>query len=95
MFMARYRRCPSNQVLVIYGKFTGSATGTRCLHGGGTSGQCGHPSCVPLTCASQGISCGPAGDGCGGQLDCGTCVAPQTCGGGGVAGACGGIGPVK
>jgi len=34
MFITRYRRCPSNQVLVIYGKFTGSATGTRCLHGG-------------------------------------------------------------
>lgn len=34
MFMTRYRRCPSNQVLVIYGKYTGSATGTRCLHGG-------------------------------------------------------------
>jgi flotillin len=30
----RYRRCPSNRVLVIYGKFTGSPTGTRCLHGG-------------------------------------------------------------
>jgi len=34
MFFTRYRRCPSNKVLVIYGKFTGSATGTRCLHGG-------------------------------------------------------------
>jgi flotillin len=34
MFMTRYRRCPSNKVLVIYGKFTGSPTGTRCLHGG-------------------------------------------------------------
>ncbi|MSQ96108.1 MAG: flotillin family protein [Gemmataceae bacterium] len=34
MFLTRYRRCPSNQVLVIFGKFTGSATGTRCLHGG-------------------------------------------------------------
>jgi flotillin len=30
----RYRRCPSNRVMVIYGKFTGSPTGTRCLHGG-------------------------------------------------------------
>ncbi len=34
MFLTRYKRCPSNQVLVIYGKYTGSATGTRCLHGG-------------------------------------------------------------
>ena len=30
----RYKRCPSNRILVIYGKFTGSPTGTRCLHGG-------------------------------------------------------------
>jgi flotillin len=34
MFMTRYKRCPSNKVLVVYGKYTGSATGTRCLHGG-------------------------------------------------------------
>lgn len=34
MFMTRYKRCPSNKVLVIYGKYTGSPTGTRCLHGG-------------------------------------------------------------
>jgi len=34
LFITRYRRCPSNQVLVVYGKFTGSPTGTRCLHGG-------------------------------------------------------------
>ena len=30
----RYKRCPSNRVLVIFGKMTGSPTGTRCLHGG-------------------------------------------------------------
>jgi flotillin len=30
----RYKRCPSNRVMVIYGKYTGSPTGTRCLHGG-------------------------------------------------------------
>ena len=41
------------------------------------------PTCTPETCMRQGFNCGPAGDGCGGQLDCGTCTAPQTCGGGG------------
>jgi hypothetical protein len=42
----------------------------------------GSSSCVPQTCADQGITCGPAGDGCGGPLDCGNpCVLPQTCGG--------------
>ncbi|MCI0739056.1 MAG: flotillin family protein [Gemmataceae bacterium] len=34
LFVRRYKRCPSNQVLVIFGKYTGSPTGTRCLHGG-------------------------------------------------------------
>ncbi len=34
LLITRYKRCPSNRILVIYGKFTGSATGTRCLHGG-------------------------------------------------------------
>jgi flotillin len=34
MLMGRYKRCPSNRVLVIYGKYTGSPSGTRCLHGG-------------------------------------------------------------
>ncbi len=48
------------------------------------------PTCTPETCASQGITCGPAGDGCGNLLACGTCTAPQTCGGGGVPGTCGG-----
>jgi hypothetical protein len=63
--------------------------------GGGTPGVCGSPpgnTCVPLTCAEQNIDCGPAGDGCGNVLaSCGTCPTPQTCGGGGVAGQCGGM----
>jgi hypothetical protein len=45
---------------------------------------------TPLTCAQQGFNCGPAGDGCGHLLQCGTCTAPQTCGGGGMSGVCGG-----
>jgi hypothetical protein len=46
------------------------------------------PACVPQTCASQGVQCGQAADGCGGVLNCGTC-STGTCGGGGVAGKCG------
>ncbi|MHB8418325.1 MAG: IgGFc-binding protein [Myxococcales bacterium] len=56
-------------------------------------GFTGNPgNCKPLSCADQGLSCGPAGDGCGGQIDggCGSCPAPSSCGGGGVLGACGG-----
>ena len=34
-FMAsRYRRCPSNRILVIFGR-VGSGRASRCLHGGG------------------------------------------------------------
>jgi hypothetical protein len=47
------------------------------------------PTCTKTTCAAQKIACGPAGDGCGGVLDCGTCNPPLTCGGGGVASQCG------
>jgi hypothetical protein len=47
--------------------------------------------CIPLTCQQQNVNCGFTGDGCGNLLDCGSCVAPSTCGGGGVPGQCGGI----
>jgi hypothetical protein len=42
-----------------------------------------------VTCASLGASCGIQGDGCGGQIDCGSCTAPATCGGAGKLNACG------
>jgi hypothetical protein len=55
--------------------------------GGGTI----DPNCVPTTCEKQGTECGPQGDGCGGIIpDCGQCVAPATCGGGGSPSKCGG-----
>ena len=34
MIVKRYRRCPSNQVLVVYGK-VGGGQSSNCLHGGG------------------------------------------------------------
>jgi hypothetical protein len=46
--------------------------------------------CVPKTCVQQGYTCGQAGDGCGGVLNCGTCQNGQTCGGAGVQFKCGG-----
>jgi hypothetical protein len=46
--------------------------------------------CGLQTCATQGATCGPIGDGCGGVVDCGTCTAPETCGGGGMHFTCGG-----
>ncbi len=35
MLVRQYRRCPSNRVLVVYGKVAGQRA-ARCLHGGGT-----------------------------------------------------------
>jgi hypothetical protein len=53
-------------------------------------GECGHNStCQPYTCVDFGWDCGIAGDGCGGQIDCGECIPPETCGGGGFPGHCG------
>ncbi len=37
------------------------------------------PTCTALTCNDQNIKCGPAGNGCGGQIDCGPCPAGQVC----------------
>ncbi len=48
------------------------------------------PKCTPTNCTALGYKCGQAGDGCGGIIDCGTCVAPATCGGGGTPFQCGG-----
>ncbi len=73
------------------------AVGESC-GGGGAPSVCGVPTtpdagnsgCVPTTCTTLGLDCGPAGDGCGGVLQCGTCTAPETCGGGGTPSQCGG-----
>ncbi|MDH5399791.1 MAG: SPFH domain-containing protein [Cyclobacteriaceae bacterium] len=34
LFIARYKRCPSNKILVVYGK-VGQDKSARCIHGGG------------------------------------------------------------
>ncbi len=55
------------------------------IQDGGSAQQ---SSCVPKTCAQQGFNCGPNGDTCGGEIDCGTCAAGDQCGIGGFS-ACG------
>ena len=42
--------------------------------GGGNPGVPGVCGCTPNTCAAQGGACGTIPDGCGGTLDCGSCV---------------------
>jgi hypothetical protein len=66
----------------------GGSTGTGIDFDGGHDGA----TCAgATTCAKAGVQCGPTGDGCGGILQCGTCTAPETCGGGGMPGVCGAI----
>ena len=61
------------------------AAGQSCING-----ACVSTPCNKVSCKTLGLSCGPAGDGCGGTQDCGDCtVAGQTCGGGGTPGVCG------
>jgi hypothetical protein len=60
--------------------------GSLCTCSRFCSGQC-----MSQGCESLGIECGPAVDPCSQKtLDCGTCPPPQTCGGGGIPGVCGG-----
>ncbi|MGH7272738.1 MAG: hypothetical protein ACREJ3_20100, partial [Polyangiaceae bacterium] len=66
--------------------------------GGGGFSKCGNPLtppdggpiCTPKTCMDLGYTCGPNSDGCGHEIDCGTCVSPAFCGGGGKFSVCGG-----
>ena len=45
--------------------------------------------CHPTSCLTLAFDCGTADDGCGGTLDCGTCMPPQWCGGSGSPNVCG------
>src|SRR5215467_809828 len=71
--------------------FCGGGGFSKC--GGNANVLDGGTNCVPGTCASEGIQCGKAGDGCGGLVNggqpCGTCTPPQICGGGGTPSVCG------
>ncbi len=63
--------------------------GTSCEATDAGGSACAIAPCTKVSCATLHLSCGMAGDGCGGTQDCGDCVLPQTCGGGGVNGVCG------
>lgn len=46
--------------------------------------------CTPTSCAAEGANCGSVPNGtCPYALDCGSCAAPHTCGGGGTPNVCG------
>jgi hypothetical protein len=87
----------------------GTCVGNEFCGGGGFS-RCGGvvpvatdsscpPPCSARTCQQAGFNCGVNSDGCGNLLNCGTCQAPDFCGGGGFS-VCGhptvldgGVGP--
>jgi hypothetical protein len=65
------------------------AAGFSTCGGGYGLGPDGGPICNPTTCTALGFDCGPAADGCGGLLQCGTCQSPLVCGAAGSPGRCG------
>ena len=72
----------------VYSEVTvGSPTGTAPW--AGDAGILTNACCTPITSCPSGDNCGCVSNGCGGTLTCGTCAAPQTCGGGGTPNVCG------
>src|ERR1700722_6418274 len=68
----------------------GDATmGPPGMLGGDSSTDGGTGMCTPKTCAQLGYDCGTNADGCGGTIDCGSCMSPQFCGAAGYS-KCGG-----
>lgn len=67
----------------VIGSACSSDSSSTDANTGGTAGDSG--SCTPVTCASEGRSCGSLDDGCGATLSCGSCAAPASCN----AGVCG------
>jgi hypothetical protein len=60
----------------------GQCTSPQTCGGGGVAGQCGAGdagSCIPKSCADQGVECGTASDGCGNVLTCPSCATGFTC----------------
>jgi hypothetical protein len=52
-----------------------SCTAPQTCGGSGVAGECG---CTPNSCAQTNATCGVVSDGCGGQIDCGTCATGST-----------------
>jgi hypothetical protein len=68
----------------------GTCTPPQTCGGGGAGGpaKCGMGPCPPKSCQDLGFNCGPAGDGCGGEIQCGKCPSGEVCGGSGKRGQC-------
>ena len=80
--------CETTSSNVLFGGCE-ACTATSASCSGGTCVQSTTPAmddicsnCTPATTCPAGFTCGTTSNGCGGTLTCGTCTAPQTCGGG-------------
>jgi MYXO-CTERM domain-containing protein len=79
--------CETSSSNVLYGGCEQCTSTNACTTG--TCQQSTTPSqddicssCTPITACPAGDDCGSVSNGCGGMITCGTCTAPQTCGGG-------------
>jgi hypothetical protein len=70
------------------GSANGGSTGALMLGDAGTASS-GGPCPAFQSCADRNDNCGMAPDGCGNLQNCGTCQAPETCGGSGTQNVCG------
>jgi hypothetical protein len=52
---------------------SGASSGSVSSESAATASASSGGTCVPETCVELGVSCGQAGDGCGGVLHCGAC----------------------
>ena len=84
--------CMGNLVDCGFGACAQSACGTGLNGAPGVANKC-PGTCTPKVtmadCTAAGRNCDSIPDGCGGLFSCGTCTAPDTCGGGGTAFQCG------
>jgi MYXO-CTERM domain-containing protein len=83
--------CETTSTNVLFGACEACTAKSNTCTGGGTCQQSATPAqddicvggtCVPIKVCPAPYNCGMAPDGCNGMINCGTCTAPQTCGGG-------------
>jgi hypothetical protein len=80
--------CETTSTNVLFGGCEQCTSLDDTCTGGSTCQQSTTPAkddicaCTPITACPAGDNCGTISNGCGGTLSCGTCAAPQTCGGG-------------
>jgi hypothetical protein len=84
--------CSGALVDCLFNSCAQNVCGTGLNGNPGVANKCPGTCAVTKTladCQAAGKNCDSIPDGCGGLFSCGTCTAPDTCGGGGIAFQCG------